>query len=334
MWGSRRNASPIMRHDTEASIYEANTAPLRGSNPPTKPVGRRMKYSPQISKKDNGEIVIEYGNRPLMVYYPDDTIRIFPLRVWGKDNHYVSTSHTRNALIGRTLGTIYGVFNHDARAWIGADWVDSAGVAAFGSVPIGVEGLLIRYKGLSYYTCAETPKRRQMGLDRKACNALKRRPEYATARTYVSAFMKVLPQEDPSLNGGDYSFGGCFPKSGPFSAASYAEAFGNRKRPDGTEIVNHRGQPVPYIPKQLKFMSLSEKRNVLAMLASQDTEENYKGMLTLMYSTNHTLSAAIKQFDTLLYQVHAPEVVVEREARGFKCYRDPIRHYLHPHNQE
>lgn len=341
-WGyCTYNGVPTMRTYADAAEHEAKVEPIRGCKTSLKPLGNRRSTWRAIRRESDDRVVISAHGNDIMTFYPDDTIRL-TVRHRGRP----STTYNNLVRVVLNVGWYYAPFVRSGHAWMRLRWREEGKTYdTTSALQMSEEGLLIKYdpsmrQSTDYPTrtivyansrdpafiCLNPTLPKRVGIDRKKASALRARPEYAQARQYITAFLKLVI--DPNREGADYFSGG-----GAFSGEAYGEAFGWKTDSTGKVMSDWRGRPIPEMPNRVEYMTLEQKKELVGMFCSDDAAENHRAMLTLCRGHTITVKNIVSQFDTLLYIIHANDVLVEKPVATGKSFSDPLRKHFTPTQQ-
>jgi hypothetical protein len=328
MFGYLHIACSPLLHYADAAAKEASIKPIRGRSVECKPLGKRTQTWLTIAKVGDN-IEIRRGSGPhastLLTYLPDGTIKIRP-------NRY--PCNTTNQIFHRVLGYRHTRFAvHDRNTWVHANYKDED-TTTQGWLPV-VEELVFKWEERSngHILVLQNPTLpKKHTINRKKANIIRKKPEYAPFRKYLSATMKLVEDKhgghEETLRRTSYSLSSTNPF---FSEGAYIALFGVLLRNSKGEFqpaLDWHGNPRPNHITNIPRTPVQEQKEYLTLVSSTDAADNYKALMHLMRWLPKTEAAALKAFDTILIKVHAGEVMEVETVRTGKLVKDPNRHFV------
>lgn len=171
-----------------AAQHEAHIKPIRGSNPPLKPLGKRTKKHMNIRKDERtGDILCRLHYTDVVTYHPDDSITL----QFGGWN-----TQSTNEFIGCLLGWGVHIGNTHGHTTMSGYYIDEAGETHHGTfaIPINEPVRLTRDNPNTASFRIHNPlPTYQHRINRKAMNQVRKQCEPALA--YFDAMLKVRSED-------------------------------------------------------------------------------------------------------------------------------------------
>lgn len=294
-WDTLR-ALPRLRTYKDAAEWEANVPPIKGDKDKLKPVGKRSQKWRHIRKEADATITIFNGSRPIITYYPDDTINIYGPAYWNK-----ATEHD---LIQEILGL--RVWTEARASWVECDggkfklrpslrptW--NADKQEWG-YPEGKEHPENLFKFVGVWVYLNPPKAITHVISRKGAKAVRER--YAGYSQYLRAMMKLRRDSRPEFD-------------------EYVEAFDDLKETLERTTGNHPNstyKPWWLLPNNPLHSGFDHKmaKELCELMQSDKPEDQHKALLWLT-SRNWGEGSAFKAMDRCLMMHHNDEMFKIKE---------------------
>lgn len=296
---------PRLASYNDAVKREATVKPIRGDKDGTKPLGARNKKHYNI-RKDGNDIVVRMHNTDIVRYHPDDTLTI---------NNGGWVSPTTHDMFSMLLGLKMYTFHY--RAWVTCFMRRAIGTSAPEIVrgdwrlPNNTPVRVVRHE--NHWLLDDVEENVTHAVDRKAANKV--RKEYADFRKYLSAMTKLRTEyvSQPRWNGPDVTL--------PVVKVSRSEL-------EAHNLVDHTA----VVQANRRFAS--QATDLMALMRSDDAQDNYRALLTIMRSahegrywiSSEGISIAPerigKTLDELIMFIHRYEVLEKKPAKQGVPSRD------------
>lgn len=304
------NAMPRLRSYADADRHEANTKPIRGRTPEIKPLGRRNQTWHNIKREENGDILVQYGDSPLLRYRPDDTLLVYDPGYWNKASYNdeilevtgIRTETKDGKMWAHVDGGRYLIRPSPRCKWIGDGKYEEPTEPVPENIFRRVEKFVTMANGRAdhgylTWTYVNPPSLTAHYIKRKEMRAVRER--YAAFTAYAKA-LDSIREHSPEPE-------------------EYVELFDVQRI--GELKVNWWSENMP---KPVAEVDHADAARLCSYMLSEDATDNYKAYLWLKRGVGwmEVHLCSVKQIERVLTMHHHAEVLTRREAAGGKATKD------------
>ena len=294
---------PTLRNYKEAEFWERKTAPIRGDDEGTKPLGKRDQKYRAIARLDNNDIAVYIHGYSKERAETDWFIRYEPTGVIHLKAPRWSQKSTEGDFVGHILHWRWQSF--DSRFWIrtGDGWLPVAPDKP-NRFTVSEQGTVIAHD--KYYPTTHVTNREGMREVRK---------QYQPFTDYLTGIWKLrVGSDDP------YAYNA-------YTRDELCDVFGYIEH-TGFNGITQRYPTTP--PAILSWNFKSTHANELAaLMRSEDAADQYKAYLWLvMSSRGHSLTPVKENITRIMHMAHYDQCLVKRVHTDGKLVRDRYRYAI------